>query len=267
MRTASVVIMLLASVSTAGAQSADRERQQAVEYLKRGQELFRAERFEEARAAFTNATKLDPLLELAHYGLGQVEMATKHYPDAVRAYTACREAFLSNVAQELTESTIVERRIQDQIQGLKDTVLALSSGRVRTQNTVATIGRLNAQIHELEARRRRTSDTPPPIPTWISIALGSAYFRTEAMADAEREYRAALDTDPKLGEGHNNLAVVLMLTGRYDEAERAVRAAEENGFQVSPEFKADLRRRKGGRSVTSQGHDGRPSTQLIPPAR
>ncbi len=173
-------------------------------------------------------------------------MVTKHYPEAVRAYTACREAFLSNVAQELTESAIVEQRIQDQIRGLNDMVLALSRGQVRTQNTVATIGRLNSQIHELEARRNRSPSAPPPTPPWISIALGSAYFRTDAMADAEREYRAALDVDPKLGEGHNNLAVVLMLTSRYDEADREVRAAEENGFQVSPDFKADLRRRKGG---------------------
>ena len=51
------------------------------------------------------------------------------------------------------------------------------------------------------------------------MTLGSAYFRTDAMADAEREYRAALAVDPKLGEAHSNPAVVCLLTGRYPEAD------------------------------------------------
>jgi Flp pilus assembly protein TadD len=66
------------------------------------------------------------------------------------------------------------------------------------------------------------------------------------MVDAEAAYREALQVDPALGEGHNNLAVVLMLTGRYDEADRGGKAAEEHGFQVSSQFKADLKKRKGG---------------------
>lgn len=246
MKGASVAMLLVLCVPIAAAQSSDRDRQRAVDQLKRGQEFFRAERFDAARDAFARAATLDPLLELAHYGLGQVAMATKQYPEAIKAYTATREAFLSNVAESLSESTVVERRIQDQVRELKDQVLALSRGRARTQNTDATISRLNAQIHELEARRYRSTGAPPRTPPWISIALGGAYFRTDAMADAEREYRAALEVDPKLGEGHNNLAVVLMLTGRYDEADREVRAAEENGFEVSPQFKADLRKRRGG---------------------
>ena len=63
-------------------------------------------------------------------------------------------------------------------------------------------------------RRPRPVDavrTPPP---GLIFALGSAYFRSGRIADAEREYRAALDADPKLGEARVNLAVVLLMTGR-----------------------------------------------------
>jgi Flp pilus assembly protein TadD len=42
------------------------------------------------------------------------------------------------------------------------------------------------------------------------------------------------------GEIHNNLAVVCMVTGRYDEAEREVQLAEKAGFRVSPAFKEEL---------------------------
>jgi tetratricopeptide (TPR) repeat protein len=241
-----VVVMTLVGTPVADAQSSARERRQAVEYLRKGQDLLRTEQFDRAREAFTTATTLDPFLELAHYGLGQVAMAIKEYPAAVRAFTACRAAFLSNEAQALSDSTIAEQRIDDQVRELKDTALALSRGRVTTRDKDATAGRLNAQIHELEARRHRAPGAAPQTPPWISIALGSAHFRTNAMADAEREYRAAIEVDPALGEGHNNLAVVLMLTGRYADAEREVKAAEDNGFVVSPQFKADLRKRGGG---------------------
>lgn len=246
MRSASGMIALLLIVPPiAAAQPSERDRRQAVEYLRRGQDLLRAESFEKARDAFASAAKLDPLLELAHYGIGQVAMATKAYPEAVRAYVATRKAFHENAAQSLSNTAIWEQRLDDQIRDLKDTVLALSRGRIKTRDTDASIGRLNSQINELEARRHRTPGSQPRTPPWISIALGSAYFRTNAMADAEREYREALEVDPKLGEGHNNLAVVLMLTGRYDEADREVKAAEANGFSVSPQFKADLQKRRG----------------------
>ena len=62
------------------------------------------------------------------------------------------------------------------------------------------------------------------------------------MADAEREYRAALAVDPKLGEAHNNLAVVCMLTGRFPDAEQEIKAAEKNGFKVNPQLKEDLKK-------------------------
>lgn len=235
-----LVIVLIAVPATA-AQS-DRDRQQALRHLRFGQEHLQAERYDKAEEEFRAAVKLDPLLELAHYGVGQVAMATKRYPDAVRAYIDCREAFRANSAEALSNSVVAEQRLQDQIRELKDTVLALNSGRAKTLNVAATIQQLNSQIRELEARRHRSTSGPPPTPPWISIALGSAYFRTNAMADAEREYREALKVDTKLGEGHNNLAVICMLTGRYEEAEQEVRAAEQAGFRVNPQFKEDLKK-------------------------
>ena len=52
-------------------------------------------------------------------------------------------------------------------------------------------------------------------------------------------FRAAT---PKLGEAHNNLAVVLMLTKRYPEATEELKAAEAAGFKVNPQFKEDLKK-------------------------
>ena len=82
----------------------------------------------------------------------------------------------------------------------------------------------------------------PDTPAWISIALGSAYFRSGAMPDAEREYLAAIKADPKLGEAHNNLVVLYMLTHRYAEANAELQAAEKSGFRVNTQLKDDLKK-------------------------
>jgi tetratricopeptide (TPR) repeat protein len=150
----------------------------------------------------------------------------------------------------LSNALEAEQRLDGQIREQRDTLMALNSGRARTTNVTETIQRLQTQLRELESRRHRSTGGPPPTPTWISIALGSAYFRTGAMADAEREYREAVYVDGSLGEGHNNLSVIYMLTGRFDDAEAALRLAEQSGFRVNPQLKEDLKKRReagGGR--------------------
>jgi Flp pilus assembly protein TadD len=86
------------------------------------------------------------------------------------------------------------------------------------------------------------------VPPYILTALGSAYFRTGAFPEAEREWREALAVDPSVGEIHNNLAVVLMLTKRFDEAEKEIQLAEKNGFRVSQGLKDDLKARRAGKT-------------------
>jgi Flp pilus assembly protein TadD len=66
------------------------------------------------------------------------------------------------------------------------------------------------------------------------------------MAEAEQAYVATVAADPKVGEAHNNLAVVYLETGRYAEAEKAVKAAEAAGLRVQPALKEEIVRRKKG---------------------
>ena len=220
------------------------------QHLRAGQNALQSERFDEAEREFKSAIELDPLLELAHYGLGQTYMATRRYVEAVRAYLATRDAFHRAAADQMTNKVEGDRRLDDQIR-----IPARRSGMRSSPAGCAPRGQpreqaaeIDDQIRQLEAMRRRDgSGGTPQTPAYISVALGSAYFRTNAFADAEREWRAALQVDPKLGEAHNNLAVVLMLTGRLDEAEREMQLAEKSGHRVSDAFKADLKARKAGK--------------------
>jgi predicted Zn-dependent protease len=171
-------------------------------------------------------------------------MATRQYERAVDAFVSCRNLFQLNVADDRDARLAYERRLDDQIQGKRDELRALQSGRVTSQNPASSIDRVRSELSQLERLRQRSREPTADIPPFILTALGSAYFRTSAFADAEREWRAVVATDPSIGEVHNNLAVLLMLTGRYDEAEREVALAEKAGFRVSPMFKQDLNTRK-----------------------
>jgi tetratricopeptide (TPR) repeat protein len=61
---------------------------------------------------------------------------------------------------------------------------------------------------------------------------------------AMRAEQHLLDLDEvnsKLGEAHNNLAVVYLQTGRVAEAEAAIKTAEKAGFRVNPQLKDDIK--------------------------
>jgi tetratricopeptide (TPR) repeat protein len=245
-RSVLALLFVVALVSVPAGQGAgDRNQRDALQHYRAGEEAMHGERLDVAEREFREAVKLDPLLHLAHYGLGQVFMRTKRFPLAVRAYLDAREAFRTGAAQALQDETAYQRQIDDQIRALEDAKRSFEGNGPRTKVTDlnSTLLRIDTQINQLRNQRRRNPDKPTEVPGWISLALGSAYFRTDAMADAEREYREASRVEPKLGEAHNNLAVVLMLTGRLEDAEREIKLAEQNHFRVNPQLKDDLKQR------------------------
>jgi tetratricopeptide (TPR) repeat protein len=218
-----------------------REHLDAMRHLRLGQEDMHAEHWDLAEAEFQAAVKIEPGLEMAHYGLGQVYMATKRFPAAVSAYLACRDALISNTARRASNDLDAQRALDDQIRSLEDEKTLLVSGRVTAMTSGGPID-LDRRISDLKARRFHDAKAMPVTPAWISIALGSAHFRSGAMPDAEREYLEALKADPRLGEAHNNLAVAYMLSGRYPQADAAIKAAEKAGFRVNPQLKQDLKK-------------------------
>jgi len=220
-------------------------RKEAVKRYRAGQEFMFAEAWEKARVEFAAAVRLDPLLTLAHYGLGQSNMALKQYREAVQAYSGCRDAYLTLAAIEQSQGRDIDRLREQEIRELKDALSLVQSGRVKMANAGAFSGmKLDERIKELERMRgrERRAGTQFSVPAEVYLALGSAHFRSGSLADAEREYTEAVRINAKFGEAHNNLAVVYMLTGRYTEAEASMRAAEKAGFRVNPRFKEDLKK-------------------------
>jgi protein O-GlcNAc transferase len=248
---ATAFLLFLYTIPAAQAQQPAEARQRdAAQHFKTGMKALATEHYDEAETAFKEAVRLDPLFDGAFYGLGQVYMATKRFEPAIRAYLDSRDAFVKATTTDALNDAASQRRLRDEIDARKDYVRTLQRqvSTSRSPTVGAAIDRNQDQIRQLEGRLSRNRSGPLPIPAGLSMALGSAYFRNNQLADAEREYKAAIAVNPDFGEAHNNLAVVYLMTGRFDDADKSVQAAERSGFKVNPQLKQDIRAKGGSTS-------------------
>lgn len=239
-----LALAMTLSSATIGAQLADETtRREALHHYRAGNELLSAERFEQAAEEFRKAVDKDPLLALAHYGLGQAHMGLRRYASAIQAYIACRRAYQSLAGLAQSDQVNVDRQRDEEIRELREVVRGLQSGRIKTATSDPSqrILALESRIRDLERMKQRNMDPARP-PAEVSLALGSAYFRNGDREDAEREWLVAVETNPTLGEAHNNLAVIYLMSGRKREAEAAIKAAEKARFPVNPKLKEDIRK-------------------------
>jgi tetratricopeptide (TPR) repeat protein len=247
-RALAVWMAVTMAATTAAAAVSESAHRQALERYRAGQGFMYAESWPEAEREFRAAIGLDPQLVLAHFSLGQTYMSVKEYPKAVMAFKGARAAFLEAAALGAIDRVKADQRRDEEIRELRDSVRMVRSQatslRQNSQQPENMILKLESRIKELETYKF-TGTGVIEVPAEFSLALGSAYFRTGALADAQREYEAALAVRPKFGEASNNLAVVYMLQGKLGEAEVQVKAAEKAGFHVNPQLKVDLAQRKG----------------------
>jgi tetratricopeptide (TPR) repeat protein len=192
---------------------------------------------------FQAALQINPEYADALHGLGKAEMTLQQYPDAVAALERCRLSYLHGGTEDAERRLIEKGARQAQIEKLKQELQQLQLNGDQSMGTSNYMTNLRQQIRDLEGVR-----DPGPIvaaegavPPFISLALGSAYFRVDRLGDAERMFRDALAAQPKFGEAHSNLALVCLLTNRAAEADQHIREAEEAGFKVNPELKRRVR--------------------------
>jgi tetratricopeptide (TPR) repeat protein len=216
------------------------EAQQAYE---RGQELMRAESFEEAAVHFRTAIRLDPKHWLAHYSLGQALMALKRYPDAVEAYSSCRDVFVGFASLDASQQNALEKAREDAIREVRDALLNVQQGKIKTGSPVSMEVQLQERLRVLEGARMRGKEQVVEVPAGLMLGLGSALFRNGQLPEAQAAFLEAVKTDPKLGPAHNNLAVMYMMSGQLKEAKQEVRLAEKSGTRVADSFKQELERR------------------------
>jgi Tfp pilus assembly protein PilF len=243
-----LTLTLLGVVPASGQYGTSRttpEQAKAQMQYRAGWELMHSESFDEAAARFQMAIDLDPKFALAYYGLGRANMNRRRFVEAVKAYVTCRDMYIARVNQRYTAQVDANRAREDELMELRELQRVNSSGP-QTQSTANNQRLIQNRIRTVQQNldTGRNIDLNQTVPAFISLALGSAYFRTQHFEDAEREYKAAIQADSTVGEAHNNLAVVYMLAGRIDDAEKEVKLAEKAGFEVSRDFKRDLADRR-----------------------
>jgi tetratricopeptide (TPR) repeat protein len=245
-RSLTFAVMLLAPVAAITQTSQDRER--ARPHYRTGWQFMRLEAWADAAKAFQQAIDVDPAFEDAYYSLGRANMGLKKYTEAIAAYTKSRDLYRAQAGRMFTNQQEAQRYRQDRLMELDEVLRSLQTGTqtMRIQEQARRVQEQRRQIQQYMERGANIS-VHDSVPAFVSLALGSAYFRAGKLADAEREYKAAIDADPKTGEAHSNLAVVYFETGRFADAERALSAAEKAGFKVNPQLKQEIKEkaRKG----------------------
>jgi tetratricopeptide (TPR) repeat protein len=218
-----------------------------------GWEAFRVEHWDEAVKKFKQVLDVDAKYKLAYYGLGRSYMALKQFADATAAYERCRQLYEGDASEKFRTAQEADQIRQSDLDQLKLAITTLSS---RTNNNGVVSNATQNQIRQLRDQAQRIQikrdalnnslSIASEVPAFVWLALGSAYFRSERLVDAERAYKAAVASEPKAGEAWSNLAVVYLATNRLDDAEHAVSAAEKVGFRVNENLKGDIRKKKSG---------------------
>jgi len=218
-----------------------------------GWEAIASEAWADAVKEFQQATEIDRTFKLAYYGLGRAYMGLKKFPDAVEAYESCRGLYEAQAGNNFKNRQDADQMRRDDLFQLQTAINSMSSRRgnqaAQTSNQTQ-VQQLRGQMQRIQLQRDqdRSYSIVSPAPSFVSLALGSAYLRQNLFSQAEQAYRASLDDDPKSGETHNNLAVLYMLTSRFDESVKEVSLAEKCGYHVNPQFKKDLEDRVKGKS-------------------
>ncbi len=212
---------------------------EAERHYRVGLERMQAESWNDAALEFEQAVGLDPYMVMGHYNLGQCRMALRDYAKAQHAYSAAREAFDSLGSLSEKDRAQRERDRRDEMNELRDSLARAHT--LKNVNVQQLTMRIEERMRVLESMEMKGAERRE-IPAEIPMALGSAYFRQGLLPDAEREYQDAVRINKKLGAAHNNLAVIYLMTKRFDDAVAATEEAEKAGFVVSPRFKDDLKK-------------------------
>lgn len=227
-----------------GQTNAGNERAQA--HYVTGWQQMHAEHYEAAVDEFHSATELNPKFQLAFYGLGRAYQNLHRYREAIEALTTCRQLYNAQASQKFNSQMEADRYRSDRLLELEDMKTQISKG--------AQSNRTQEMTRQVNDAIRRTTDEKDrglnigfddPVPSFVSLSLGSAYFRSSRFDEAEQAYRAAVKTDDKAGEAHNNLAVIYLMKAQYPQALAEVRAAEKAGVKVSQDLKDEIRGRMG----------------------
>jgi len=237
-----LLLVVLSALSLTAQVAADRTKARELNRL--GWDYMKNEQFDNAVKAFQQSVEIDPSFDMPWYGLGRAHLALKQFVSATSALVRCRELYIQQSGKQFTSQQEAQRYRRDRILEIDEMIRELTTGPQTAQR--------QEQLRQVQEHRRQLQDIisrgnnitiENSVPAWVSLSLGSAYFRSGKLSDAEREFKAAIDADRKAGEALNILAVDYLETERFDLAKTTIEAAKKTGFRVNPELERAIKER------------------------
>jgi tetratricopeptide (TPR) repeat protein len=237
-----VTALLLITVGIPALAQSPGDRNKARAQNRLGWDYMKAEQFDSAVNAFRSAVEIDPTFEMPWYGLGRAHLALKQFASATSALERCRDLYQQQAGRQFTNQQEAQRFRHDRITEIDEMIRQVQSGPMTLQR--------QDQLRQLQDQKRQLQEIinrgngvtiASTVPAWVSLSLGSAYFRSGKLQDAEREFKAAAEADRRSGEALSNLAVVYLETDRLPLALGAIEAAKKTGFKVNPELEKAIR--------------------------
>jgi tetratricopeptide (TPR) repeat protein len=192
----------VAAYRTAGKLCTDKAKAAQVQ-LHLGNCLARRGRFPEAEQEFRRAVELQPNLADAHYSLGRALGEHGKNPEAIRSFRAAIDIRPDYAAAYESLATALE-------------------AQNKTEDAVAAY-RTAGKLYTDKADAAR-----------VQLNLGACLARRGRLPEAEKEFRRAVELQPKLADAHFNLGVALAQQDRNPEAIRSFRAA----IDIKPDYAA-----------------------------
>ena len=223
------------------------ERTRAVAQSRLGWEEMRLERWAEAAQAFRRAIDIDATYEYAYYGLGRAQLALKRYVEAIAALEKCAGLYRGQAGRQFSNAQDAQRYRRDRVMEIDEQIRLLQTGpqTMQTQDLIRQFQNLRRDVQE-RIDRGNNMTVEISVPAFVSLSLGSAYFRAGRLDEAEREYKATVASDPKSGEAFSNLAVVYLQKERFREAQQALDSAKRTGFKINPQLEQEIKKRLRG---------------------
>ena len=200
------------------------------------------------RRRFSRRSTSTREFEDAYYGLGLANMRMKKYGEAHRRLR--RNAAISTrrmAGKQFTNRQDAQRYRQDRLTEIDEVIRQSQTG----PQTARHAGPRCANCRNSGARFRSTSQRGSNIERrelGARVRLPGARQRLlpdRAVGRRRARIQGRDRRRPQVGRSPNNLAVVYLQTGRYKEADDAVKSAEKAGFKVHPQLKQDIKAKLG----------------------
>jgi tetratricopeptide (TPR) repeat protein len=206
--------------------------------------LFSKRDYEGARHWARESVAKFPNYSDAHLLAAKSAYMIKDYEDAIQAIARAEETFDAYVALgdslagERQEALYRQRRIaNDSLNEMQAALPRATTDRERFSIS-SRIDQLNQQLRDIDREIQEPSTLDRPgLPAEYPFVHGNIFLRMNRLAEAETQYKRALEIQPKYPEAINNLASLYYSAGRGQLALVVINDAEAHGVTVNPELK------------------------------